>query len=318
MEHTFSTLKRMLFVYNPHAGKGAVAPKISEMLDIFVKGGYLVSAYPTQQAGDCYRIVAEISDRFDMVVACGGDGTLNEAIKGLMECDVKKTFAYIPAGTTNDFATTLHIPKDLIYAAHTAVDGIPFECDLGQFGDEHYFTYVAAFGAFTSVSYETPQKNKNIFGHLAYVIEGVKQIASLESYVITVDHDGEEITDEYILGMVTNTVSVGGFKKLTDIGVILDDGLFEVILIKAPQSPMDLQNILTCVLKQELNPQYFTSFKTSKVTFKSDNEISWTIDGENGGKHNEITIRNKMRAFSIHVNYPDSTLSDSLTKEIEY
>lgn len=297
----FSGLKRLLFIYNPRAGKGLIHSKLSEIIDIFVKSGYLVTAYPTQRPNDCYEFIKYISDRFDIVVSCGGDGTLNESIKGLMECEVKKPFGYIPAGTTNDFANTIQIPKDMISAAHNVINGVPFECDVGQFNNS-YFTYIAAFGAFTNVSYETPQKTKNIFGHLAYIIEGIKQLANLESYILTVEHDGETVTDEYILGMVTNTISVGGFKRLTDIGVILDDGLFEVILVKVPQSPMDLQNTLSAVLKQDLNPKYFYSFKTSKVTFRSEHKIAWTLDGENGGKHTDITIRNHSRAISIIVN----------------
>lgn len=305
----FSDFKKMLFIYNPLSGKAQVHSKLAEILDIFTKAGYLVTCYPTQNAGDCYKMIAELASKYDIIVTSGGDGTLSESIKGLMYLEDKRLLGYIPAGTTNDFAYTLGIPKGLTEAAKTVVEGIPFEYDIGQFNNE-YYTYIAAFGAFTNVSYETPQRSKNIFGHMAYIMEGIKQITALESYVMTVEHDGESITDEFILGMVTNTVSIGGFRQLTDMGVILDDGLFEVILIKVPQSMIELQNTITCAMKQDLNPKYFYSFKSRKVTFKCDNEVSWTLDGENGGKHKEVIIRNKMRAVSIIVSHPYEETKD--------
>ena len=207
-------MKKMLFIYNPNSGMGLLKPKLSDVLDIFVKGGYEVTVYPTQKYHDAVRKMAEYEEQYDLVACSGGDGTLDEVVTGMMKREDKVPIGYIPAGTTNDFASSLHISKNMLEAADTVVNGVPFACDVGEF-NEDYFVYIAAFGLFTDVSYETKQSMKNVLGHLAYILEGTKRIFNIPSYRIKVTHDGETIEDEFIYGMVTNSRSVGGFKGIT-------------------------------------------------------------------------------------------------------
>ena len=216
-------MKKMLFIYNPNAGTGALKPKLSDVIDVFTKAGYEVTVYPTQKYHDGIEKMESCSDGYDLIVCSGGDGTLDEVVTGMRKRSYKAPLGYIPAGTTNDFATSLGIPKDILAAADTAVNGIPFPCDVGTFNND-YFIYIAAFGLFTDVSYETKQSMKNILGHLAYVLEGAKRIFNIPSYKIRVIHDGEEIEDEFIYGMVTNSRSVGGFKGIIGTNVVFDDG----------------------------------------------------------------------------------------------
>ena len=207
-------MKKMLFIYNPNSGMGLLKPKLSDVLDIFVKGGYEVTVYPTQKYHDAVRKMGEYEEQYDLVACSGGDGTLDEVVTGMMKREKKVPIGYIPAGTTNDFASSLHISKNMLEAADTVVNGVPFACDVGEF-NEDYFVYIAAFGLFTDVSYETKQSMKNVLGHLAYILEGTKRIFNIPSYRIKVTHDGETIEDEFIYGMVTNSRSVGGFKGIT-------------------------------------------------------------------------------------------------------
>ena len=196
-------MKKALFIYNPNAGKELLKPKLSDILDIIVKAGYEVVVYPTQSYKDAYRKVVSFTEKYDRVICSGGDGTLDEVVTGMMERTEKVPIGYIPTGTTNDFANSLHIPKDLLQAADTAVGGAEFGCDIGKFNDD-VFVYIAAFGLFTDVSYQTKQEMKNILGHLAYLLEGMTRLFDIPSYKIKVSHDGEEFEDEFIFGMVTN------------------------------------------------------------------------------------------------------------------
>ena len=293
-------MKKLLFVYNPNAGTGILKPKLSDVLDSFVKSGYEITVYPTQKAQDAAAQISLYGEYYDLIVCSGGDGTLDEAVTGLQMANLHTPLGYIPAGTTNDFAASLGIPKDVAEAAETAVGGVPFPCDVGKFNN-NYFIYIAAFGLFTDVSYETKQSMKNILGHFAYVLEGAKRIFNIPSYKIRVTHDGEEIEDEFIFGMVTNSRSVGGFKEIIGPEIIFDDGLFEVTLIKTPKNPIELNELLGAILMKQINPQRMYSFKSGCVRFECLDEIPWTRDGEFGGKHREVTIRNKKRALNIMV-----------------
>ena len=277
-------MKKMLFIYNPNAGTGTLKPKLSDVLDIFTKAGYEVTAYPTQKYRDATEKMETCQDGYDLIVCSGGDGTLG----------------YIPAGTTNDFATSLGIPKDILAAADTAVNGVPFSCDVGRF-NEDYFIYIAAFGLFTDVSYETKQSMKNILGHLAYVLEGAKRIFNIPSYKIRVTHDGEELEDEFIYGMVTNSRSVGGFTGIIGPDVVFDDGEFEVTLIKTPKNPLELNDLLGAIMLRQINPERMYSFKSGCIKFESLEEIPWTLDGEYGGSHEEVIVRNNRQALQIMV-----------------
>lgn len=293
-------MKKMLFIYNPNSGMGLLKPKLSDVLDIFVKGGYEVTVYPTQKYHDAVRKMGEYEEQYDLVACSGGDGTLDEVVTGMMNREDKVPIGYIPAGTTNDFASSLHISKNMLEAADTVVNGVPFACDVGEF-NEDYFVYIAAFGLFTDVSYETKQSMKNVLGHLAYILEGTKRIFNIPSYRIKVTHDGETIEDEFIYGMVTNSRSVGGFKGITGKNVVFDDGKFEVTLFKTPRNPMELNEILGALALRKINPKRMYSFKTNEVHFETEEEIPWTLDGEFGGVHEEVVVKDCQKALEIMV-----------------
>ncbi|MCI8713333.1 MAG: YegS/Rv2252/BmrU family lipid kinase [Ruminococcus sp.] len=293
-------MKKMLFIYNPNAGMGLLKPQLSDVLDTFVKGGYEVTVYPTQQRQDAMEKTRAYTEKYDLVVCSGGDGTLDEVVTGMSMREERVSIGYIPAGTTNDFASSLHIPRDMLEAAEVAVNGKPFPCDVGAFND-NYFVYIAAFGLFTDVSYETDQRMKNILGHLAYVLEGTKKIFNVPSYRIRVSHDGERVEDEFMFGMVTNSRSVGGFKGIIGQNVAFDDGLFEVTLIKTPRTPMDVNEIVTALLGKQIDSTHMYCFRTGSIRFESGEEIPWTLDGEFGGNHGEVLIENRKKELQIMV-----------------
>lgn len=290
--------KNLLFVFNPLSGKAQVKNNLFFIVDSFVKADYEVTVFPTQKALDAFNLIREKANEYDLVVCSGGDGTLNEAVKGLMNFENPPLLGYIPAGTTNDFAYSLNISKNIKNATKTIVDGIPFACDVGSFNNE-YFTYVAAFGAFTDVAYVTPQQSKNMLGHVAYVIEGIKRLSTIKPYKIKVEYDNNCIEDEYILGLITNSISIGGYRNLNDLGIILDDGLFEVTLVKPPKNAFDLQSIISSVLSQKFDSPYIDTFKTSGLNITCSEGLDWTLDGEGGGNHASANIVNNKQAIRI-------------------
>lgn len=298
-------MKKLLFVYNPRAGKEMLKPRLSDVLDIFVKAGYEVTVHPTQAYRDAYYQIKEYEvGKYDLIVCSGGDGTIDEVATGMMKRremgkDVVPV-GYIPAGTTNDFAKSLHIPRKPLAAADNAVKGVPFPCDIGKFNDS-VFVYIAAFGIFTDVSYETDQAVKNVLGHMAYILEGAKRIFNIPSYKIKVEHDGEVIEDEFIFGMVTNSRSVGGFSNMVGKNIVFDDGLFEVTLIKTPKNPIALQEIIAALLIEQVDTKHMYTFKTKKITFDSVEEIPWTLDGEFGGEQDYVEIENVQKAMELMV-----------------
>lgn len=284
--------KRLLFVYNPYSGKGKIKNHLSDIVDIFVKEGYEVVIYTTQESKDATRVTKEYlaHEHFDMVVCSGGDGTFNEVISGVKESGKDVKIGYIPAGTTNDFSYNLDLPKNMLDAARVAMYGEEFLCDIGRF-NETYFTYTAAFGIFTETSYETPQTSKNVLGRLAYVLEGIKRLPNWKSYTMEISHDGETITDTFIYGMVANSESVGGIKGLTGKDVILDDGLFEGIFIKAPQNVIDFQRIINDLLTGNLQGESIYFFTVTDICIRSEESIPWSIDGEFGGELLDVHIK---------------------------
>ena len=290
--------KKMLFIFNPFSGKAQIKSKLFEIIDVFVKGGYEVIVHPTQAVGDGFEKTKELAPQVDLVVCSGGDGTLDEVVSGLMEVDQRVPIGYIPAGSTNDFANSLGIPKNMEEAARVAVNGTPFPCDVGGFNGDT-FVYVAAFGLFTEVSYQTSQQMKNILGHAAYILEGAKHLMDITSYRMKVSHDGEIIEDEFIYGMVTNSLSVGGFKGISGPDVLLDDGLFEVTLIKNPKNPIELNKILAGLANRENDNELIYSFKTSELHVENEEEVPWTLDGEFGGSHTDLTITNLNKQITI-------------------
>ena len=291
-------MKKLLFVVNGHSGKGQIKNKLLDIIDIMIKEGYHVQVHTTQEREDATKVVREQAKYYDLVVCSGGDGTLDEAVTGMMQSEVRTPLGYIPAGSTNDFANSLEIPKDMIQAAKTAVLGVPFSCDVGEFNGD-YFIYVAAFGIFTDVSYATSQELKNALGHVAYILEGAKRLHTIKSYHMRVEYDGNEIEGDFLLGMITNSTSVGGFKNMTGKDVKLDDGMFEVTLIHKPKNIIELNTIIASLTNLKDETDLIDSFRADSVKFYSEEEIPWTLDGEFGGSHTDLTITNLNKQITI-------------------
>lgn len=293
-------MKKLLFILNPHSGKGHVKGRLFGIIDIMVKAGYEVTAYPTQCRDDAQRKVREEAGNFDLVVCSGGDGTLDEVVTGMMQRQERVPIGYIPAGSTNDFANSLKIPKDMLKAAAVAVQGRRFPVDVGDFNHDS-FIYVAAFGLFTAVSYQTSQSLKNVLGHAAYILEGAKSLLDIPTYQMRIEHDDEVIEGEFIYGMISNSISVGGFKNLTGKHVLLDDGVFEVTLIKAPKNPIELNEIIINLTNRKDNSDLIYTFKTNELRLYPESTIPWTLDGEFGGEHRDVVIKDMHQAVEIMV-----------------
>ncbi len=293
--------KKLLFIFNPHAGRGMIQVQLVSILNTFVRAGYEVTVYPTQEKGDARNRIPFWAGRYDRIVCCGGDGTLDEVVSGMMQSEIRTPIGYIPAGTTNDFAQSLKIPKDMGEAAAVAAGGRLFDCDVGKFGDA-FFVYIAAFGVFTEVSYQTDQRLKTVLGHAAYLVEGPKSLLDMPSYEMEVEVNGATIRDKFSYGMITNAVSVGGMKNLTGPSVDLNDGRFEVTLVKTPQNPIMMGDILTrLMLPGESDSQNIYACKADRITVRCDEEVPWTLDGEFGGEHREAEIRNLNRRVTFVV-----------------
>ncbi len=293
-------MKKLLFVFNPLSGKGLIKNYLLNIVDIFTQDGYEVTVHPTQAKLDAFQTVVSRGEDFDVIVTSGGDGTLNETITGLMNINRKIPLGYIPAGTMNDFASSLGIPKNMPDAAQKIVDGETADVDIGSFNDE-YFTYVAGFGAFTDVSYETSQQMKNVFGSLAYIVEGlrIKRLSNTKAYHVKISYDDTVIEDDFIFGMICNSNSVGGFKGLGGKDVLLNDGIFEGLFIKMPKSLSDLQSTINALISREMDSEYFYCFKTDRVELSSDSDLPWTLDGEFGGDCRSVVIKNNCKAVRI-------------------
>lgn len=292
-------MDKLLFIVNPCSGREQIRNQLIDILDIFTKAGYSIQVYVTQRRGDAKETVISQGEDALTVVCSGGDGTLNETVSGLMKLKNPPVLGYIPAGSTNDFASSLMLPKKMKEAARTVVEGKLYPIDIGQFGEERYFIYIAAFGAFTEISYQTPQDKKNILGHQAYMLEGVKSLASLKSSYCRIECEEMVLEDEFIFGMVTNTISVGGFKGLVTQSVALNDGLFEVLLIRTPKTPKDLSNIISYMFLKEEPNDYVYKFKTKKIRVVSKEPIDWVLDGEFGGSQTDITMENLEKRLEI-------------------
>lgn len=290
----------MIFIFNPKAGKGKIKNNLLEIIDIFCKNDYEVIVHSTQAARDAYEVTMEYADKVDLIACSGGDGTLDEVVTGVMRSKSSVPVGYIPAGSTNDFANSLFMPKSMTEAAKNIMQEKLYCCDIGRF-NTRTFAYVAAFGLFTDVSYETDQNLKNILGHMAYILEGAKSLLNIKSYHMKVTSEEVEIEDDFIVGMVTNSRSVGGFKNLTGKNVDMNDGLFEVTLIVNPRNPLELQEIMTALMTKEDNTDMVYSFKSKKVVFEAEQETPWTLDGEFGGDHKTAEIENCHKALNLYL-----------------
>ena len=293
--------KKVLFIVNPKSGKGSIRSKLLDIVDIFVKAEFDLTLYISQSAGDARAKAKEVEGRYELVICSGGDGTLDEVISGMMECEKRSAIGYIPCGSTNDFAHSLKIPTSMTKAAEHIAAWKEFPCDIGRFNDD-YFVYIAAFGLFTDVSYETSQDVKNVLGHLAYILEGMKKLTEIKSYPMKVESEEMTVEGNFLFGMVTNSISVGGFRNITGKHVHLDDGVFEVTLIKTPQNILELNEIIQAVIagKSE-NNKYFYQFRSKAVKFISGDPVAWTLDGEFGGYHEVVVVKNDKQALSLLV-----------------
>lgn len=310
-----SEKKQMLLIINPRSGKAQIRSRLLEILDIFTKAGYQIQVHITQKALDARDTVLCDGVGKDLIVCSGGDGTLNETISGILGLPECPLLGYIPAGSTNDFASSLHIPKQMSEAARAVVEGTPYPIDIGCFCDDRYFVYVAGFGAFTEVSYLTSQDKKNLLGHQAYMLEGVKSLTSIKSYPMKITWEEDSLDDigqrevclegEFIFGMVTNTISVGGFKGLVNQAVALNDGLFEVLLIRTPKTPLDLSNIVSDLfLRDTQGSEQVYKFKTSSLRIQSEEPVDWVLDGEFGGSRTDVRVENLCCRMEILRSFP--------------
>lgn len=285
-------MEKLLFIYNPHAGRGQVRGKLAGILNAFTRAGCLVTAYPTQGPGDAARAARELAPQFDRVACSGGDGTLHEVVTGLMELpqSSRPPIGYLPAGTTNDYARNLNLPKEMEEMAALAASGEPRPVDIGQLGKD-WFIYVAAFGLFTDVAYNTPQQFKNVFGHLAYVLKGASELGSLTGYSLRVEHDGGVVEGEYLYGMISNTVSVGGILGLPSDEVVLDDGLLELVLVEKPKTMAQLNSVILALAKQEYaEGSGVVGLHSSQYHITCEESVPFTLDGEFGGEHTEARL----------------------------
>lgn len=297
-------MKKLLLIVNPCSGKKKTARFLSQIIDIFNRAEYDVSIYITAARAEATAVAAGRAKDFDMIVCAGGDGTFNEVVSGMVSVGATCPLGYIPAGSTNDFASSLGLSSNILQAARDIMDGEEKTFDIGKFGDR-YFSYVASFGAFTRASYATSQSVKNALGHLAYVLGGIKEIPSIHGYDVKFETDkGEVFEDSFIFGAISNSTSVGGVLTLNETMVDLDDGLFELLLIRKPKNAGELGKCVTALLRQNYDSPMITFCPARKVEITADPEMSWTLDGEEENGHEVVTAENLHDAIHVIVPKP--------------
>lgn len=291
-------LRKLLFVMNPFAGTRKANKVLAEILSEFCAAGYEVTTYMTQGQGDCRREVARCGAQVDLVVCCGGDGTFNEAVAGLMESGGQTPIGYIPAGSTNDFAVSLGLLTDPVKAARAILEGKPERYDVCCFGGR-YFTYVASFGAFTKTSYTTPQNIKNALGHTAYVLSGIQELSQIRSVPVKMELEGETVEGDFLFGAICNSTSLGGILSLDPKQVDMRDGLFEILLVRAPRDLAELAECIQAVQKQVYNCNMITFRSARQVTVTAAPEMTWTLDGEMEPGHDKVLVENLHHAIRL-------------------
>ena len=274
--------KKLLFIVNPRAGKRKSREPLFDAVSIYSEAGYLVSVRVTSHPGEATELAEDLGEEFDLVVCHGGDGTLNETVNGVMRIPKEKrpAVSYLPGGSTNDFAASLNISSNPAEAALSAMRLEPRKLDVGRFGERN-FVYVASFGAFTKTTYTVPQDIKNVFGHFAYMLDGVKNLDTLCPYRMKITADGEVFDGEYLLGTISNSTSIAGLMKLSDEEVLFNDGLFELLLVPVPRTSAAMQAlILALVNKDYYNSEGLIFRHVKHVTAETAEDIPWTLDGE--------------------------------------
>lgn len=293
-------MKKLLMIVNPCAGRQGAKSAVFNLIDRCDEAGYDVEVHPTRGHNTASELVKKRGEEFDLILCCGGDGTLNETVTGLMQCEKRPCLGYIPMGTTNDFATTLGIPKYPTEAVERVLSGKDYPFDVGRFNDR-FFTYIAAFGAFTEVSYQTPQSLKNSLGHAAYLLEGARRLPEIKPMRVRIEHDGGVAEDDYIFGSISNSTSVAGLIRLKEDRVCLQDGKFELMLIKNPHDITKLTTIATNLIKQEFDDEYVRFIHTSRAVIDTPSGMTWTLDGEDGGLQTHVEIENCHLAITLKV-----------------
>ena len=289
--------KKLLMIVNPTAGRNKPRGPLFDAAATLSQAGYLLSIHNTAAPGDAAAAAAASAD-YDAVVAVGGDGTLNQAVSGLMTLDRPPLLGYIPQGSTNDFATSLHLSSDPAAAAEQIAQGRPQQLDIGSWNGRH-FVYVASFGAFTRSSYSAPQAAKNALGHLAYILEGMKDLNSLRPYRVRLTADEEVLDGEYLFGAVCNSTSIGGLMKLNPDRVVLDDGKFELLLIPSPRTPSDLQNLVLALLNQQYDREGLVFRHVSSIHLETEEDLPWSLDGEYAPSAPAVDIVNHPQALTL-------------------
>lgn len=283
-------MKKLLLVVNPCAGQKKAKKHLADIIDIFNRAGYTVITHMTESQGDGERAVMRYAHETDLVACCGGDGTFNETISGVLKSGRDIPIGYIPAGSTNDFASSLHLSSDMLQAARDIVEGESLRLDVGCF-EGRYFSYVASFGAFTKTSYSTPQGLKNALGHAAYILSGIQELSQLKSHPVRFElPDGTVVEDKFIFGAISNSTSVGGILTLSEDRVDLCDGRFELLLLRAPKDISELTECVQALKRQTYNCSMLTFINTNRVTVAAPEDLDWTLDGEKESGHEHIEV----------------------------
>ena len=293
-------MKKMLFIINPCAGTKRANRYMMQLLEIFSAAGYLVTTFITQGQGDALNAARELSGDMDLVVCCGGDGTFNETVSGILALGKQIPVGYIPAGSTNDFATSLELPLDVLEAAEHIVQGQPVQFDVGLFNDR-YFTYIASFGAFTKASYSTAQNVKNALGHTAYVLSGISELSQIRDIHACVEVDGEQIEGDFLLGAVCNSTSVAGILTLDESVVDLQDGKFEVLLVRAPKTLAEVNECIRAIQNKTYDCTMLTFRSGAHITVTMEQPEDWTLDGEFQRGNPVVQFKNCNRALTLMI-----------------
>ena len=291
-------MKKMLFILNPNAGMRKANKRLTEILSEFNRAGYEVVTYVTAARGEATQVAAEYAPRVDAVVCCGGDGTFNETVTGVLQSGAGTPVGYIPAGSTNDFATSLKLPTDVVKAARNAALGTPEYYDLGLFG-QRYFTYVASFGAFTRASYATPQNIKNALGHTAYLLEGIQDLFQIRTFHLKLELDDQVIEDDFIFGAICNSTSLGGILTLDPKQVEMQDGKFEILLVRAPRDLAELAECVQAVNKQKYNCKMMRFCSAERIKITAEADMPWSLDGELEKGHSQVEVQNLHLALPL-------------------
>ena len=291
-------MKKMLLAVNPYAGTRKAYKQLADIVAVLNRGGYDVSVYISDGPGDVAQMVANRACDADVVACCGGDGTFNETVSGVMKSGADVPIGYIPAGSTNDFASSLQLPADLVAAAKRIVEGEPKAYDVGKFG-ERYFSYVASFGAFTKTSYTTPQSIKNALGHTAYLLEGMQELSQIKNVPMMLEMEDGIIEDKFLFGAVCNSTSLGGLLTLDPRQVDMSDGKFELLLVRAPRDLTEVKDCLQALKRQQYDCGMITFRSTRYVKVWADPTMPWTLDGEGEDGHKEVQIVNLHKAIKL-------------------